>query len=115
LGKKNDDELIREVCGRIDSVIERHRKSERIIIVVLIVWFITGLALIGYGASIRSWHFLGPGGVLGVSIVLPVRRLIKLREDNLRLQILPQLLRLAESQESKALVAKLIQRLIEQV
>ncbi len=33
----------------------------------------------------------------------------------MRLQILPQLLRLADSQEAKALAAKLVNRLIEQV
>jgi hypothetical protein len=47
--------------------------------------------------------------------VLPVQRLIKLREDNVRLQILPQLLRLADTEEAKVLAAKLITRLIEKV
>ncbi len=48
-------------------------------------------------------------------IALPIRRLIKLREENMRLQILPQLFRLANSQEAKILAAKLASRLIEQV
>jgi hypothetical protein len=52
---------------------------------------------------------------LQVVIVLPLRWLIKLREVNVRLQIPPQLLRLADTEEAKVLAAKLINRLIEQV
>ena len=36
-------------------------------------------------------------------------------EDNVRLQIIPQLLRMATTAESKALAAKLVNRLIDQV
>jgi hypothetical protein len=68
-----------------------------------------------WGASVSRWELLVPGGILQLTIAYPVRRLIKLREDNVRLQIIPQLLRLAEADEGKALAAKLVSRLIEQV
>ena len=71
--------------------------------------------MIVYGAIIGRWKFLVPGGILQLTVAYPVRRLIKLREDNVRLQILPQLLRLADEGEGKVLAAKLASRLIDQV
>jgi hypothetical protein len=38
-----------------------------------------------------------------------------LREDNMRLRILPQLMRLTDSEEAKLLAARLVKRLIEKV
>ncbi len=82
---------------------------------LLVALFVAGLGLIFHGAVILSWHLLAPGGILQLVIVFPIRRLIKLREDNMRLQILSQLFRLADSQEANVLAAKLVNRLIEQV
>ena len=111
----DDATVIREVCEQIDATIGRHRGQERVIVAVLVVLFASGLGLIAYGAATSAWQILAPGGVLQMAIVLPIRRLITLREDNVRLQILPQLLRLAETREARLLAAKLVNRLIEQV
>ena len=111
----NDGEVVREVSERIDQAINDNRGRERVIVGVLIVMFVVGLGLILYGAISRSLQLLVPGGVIQVALVFPVRRLIKLREDNVRLQIIPQLLRLADSREAKVLAARLIRRMIEQV
>lgn len=85
------------------------------VMVVLVALFAVGLALIISGAATGRWQLLAPGGIVQMTIAFPVRRLIKLREDNVRLQIIPQLLRLAEKEQGRALAAKLIERLIEQV
>jgi hypothetical protein len=50
-----------------------------------------------------------------MAIVFPLRRLISLREQNKALQILPQLMRLADTTEAKALAAELVKKLIEKV
>jgi len=113
--KKADADVVREVTARIDATIAENRRSERIIVVALLLLFGVGLGLIVLGASIGRWELLVPGGILQLTVAYPVRRLIKLREDNVRLQIIPQLLRLAEAGEGQALAAKLIDRLIGQV
>ena len=115
MAKKADADVVREVTARIDTTIADNRRSERIIIAALLLLFGVGLGLIILGASIGRWELLVPGGILQLTVAYPVRRLIKLREDNVRLQILPQLLRLAEEGEGKALAAKLASRLIDQV
>ena len=115
MAKKADADVVREVTARIDSTIAENRRSERIIVVALLLLFAVGLGLIVYGAIIGRWEFLVPGGILQLTVAYPVRRLIKLREDNVRLQILPQPLRLADEGEGKVLAAKLASRLIDQV
>ena len=113
--KKSDAEVVREVTGRIDATIAENRRTERIIVAVLLALFGVGLTLIVWGAAISRWELLVPGGLAQLTIAYPVRRLIKLREDNVRLQIIPQLLRLAEIDQAKDLAAKLIEALINQV
>lgn len=50
-----------------------------------------------------------------MAIVFPNRMLIRLREENKTLQILPQRMRLAETEEARILAAKLVDRLIERL
>ena len=47
--------------------------------------------------------------------MMPLRRLIKLRSEMQTLLILPQLMRLADSEEAKQLAAKLVSKLIERL
>jgi hypothetical protein len=55
------------------------------------------------------------GGIVELAILMPIRELVKLRRENLRLEILPQLIRLADTANRKKLVFDLITRLIEQI
>jgi hypothetical protein len=63
---------------------------------------------------LRLGHHLGYTQ-FQVTIVLPLRWLIKLREQNRTVQVLPQLMRLAETKEAKVLAADLVRRLIGKV
>jgi hypothetical protein len=115
MAKKDDAEVVREVTARIDAAIAENMRRERVIIVALLGLFVVGLGLIVGGALIHRWELLAPGGIVQLTVAFPIRRLIKLREDNVRLQIIPQLLRLAEKEQGQVLAAKLIERLIGQV
>jgi hypothetical protein len=115
LSGKTDAEVVREVTACIDEAIVKNRRTERVVVAILIALFLTGLGLLIYGAVIQRWELLVPGGLAQLIIYFPIRRLIRLREDNMRLQILPQLLRLAETREAKRLAAKLVMRLIKKV
>jgi hypothetical protein len=115
LAKLDDAQVIREVSERIDHAISQNRQRERIVVAVLMSLFSVGLALILLGSIGNRMTLIVPGGIVQLTVAYPVRRLIKLREDNMRLQIIPQLLRLAEIKEAKVLAAQLISRLINQV
>lgn len=115
MSKKADAEVVREVTACIEAAIAKNRRQEWIVVGVLLALFATGLGLLTFGAISQMWALLAPGGLVQVTIVFPIYRLIRLREDNMRLQILPQLMRLAETSEAKLLAAQLVRRLIEKV
>jgi hypothetical protein len=115
LSQKTDAEIIGQVTEYIDAAVGKNRRSEYVVMSVLVVLIVAGLSFVAYGAASQRWELLAPGGLAQLLVWFPVRKLIQLREDNMRLQILPQLMRLAESKEAKALAAKLVQRLIEKV
>ena len=113
--RKTDSEVIQEVTACIESAIDKNRRTERTVVAVLVCLFVAGLGLLIYGAAIQRWELLVPGSIVQVIIFFPIRKLIQLREDNMRLQILPHLLRLADSDEAKVLAARLVKRLIGKV
>ena len=113
--KKSDTEVIREVESCIDAAIEKNLHTERIVIGVLVSLFAVGLGLMVYAAISQRWQLLVPGSLLQIILFFPIRKLIQLREDNMRLRILPQLMRLADSEQAKLLAARPVKRLIEKV
>jgi hypothetical protein len=115
MSRKTEAELVREVTTAIEVAIAANRRLEWLVIAGLASVFIIGLALLVYGALTQIWQLLIPGGLIQTAIVLPLRKLISLREENKALQILPQLMRLAEDDEAKALAALLVKKLIEKV
>lgn len=115
MSKKDDAEVVREVTAVIEAAIAKNRRQEWIVTGVLLALFAAGLALLAYGATTQAWSLMVSGGLVQITIVFPVYRLIHLRAENMRLQILPQLMRLADTKEAKLLASKLVQRLIERV
>lgn len=115
MSKKEDAEVIRLVTERINEAIQRNWHTERLYIGALVLLFLAGLGLLIGGALSQRWELLAPGGLVQLAIVLPIRRLIQLRQDDMRLQIIPQLLLLAETHEAKVLAARLVKRLIDKV
>ena len=83
-------DVVREVTDTIQAALKRDRQIETIVL---------GL----------------PGGIVELAILMPIRELVKLRRENLRLEILPQLIRLADTANRKKRVFDLITRLIEQI
>ena len=115
MSRKADVEIVREVTAQIEAAIAANRRQEWIVIGSLIALFVVGLSLLVYGAVIQAWQALVPGGLIQTVVIFPIRKLIALREENKALQILPQLMRLAEDDEAKALAARLVKKLIEKV
>ena len=98
-----------------NEAIRKNRRSELLVTGLLVAQFVTGLALLTTGAALSRWDLMVPGGLIEGLLFWPVRQLIWLRGNNLRLQLLPELLRLAESRTAKELAAKLVQRMIDEL
>jgi hypothetical protein len=113
--KKSRDEVIREVAGYVDEAIRKNRRSEWLITALLIAQFVSGFGLLLAGAALDRWSLIAPGGAFTALLFWPIKRLIGLRANNLRLQLFPELLRLAETKESQKLAAKLVEKLIEKL
>jgi len=109
------DQIVEVVNSRIDKAIRDNAGSERLISVVLITLFVAGIVLILWGAYHEQWTFLVPGGMAEMALVFPVRQLVKMRADNMSLQVIPPMLRLAGTDDAKTLAMELIQRLIRQL
>ena len=115
MAKKSRDEVLREVAERTNDIIRRNRRDERLVVALLVSQFLAGLALLTAGAALERWFLVVPGGLLSALLFWPVNRLIALRANNLRLQLLPELLRLADEERSQQLAAALVNRLIDKL
>jgi len=111
----DDAEIVREVTEVIQGAIQRNRRIETILIAILAGIAFTGIGLLIYGAIIRSWEIALPGSISELAIAMPIRRLVTLRQENLRLEVLPQMIRLADNASKKKLIFDLVSRLIGQL
>jgi hypothetical protein len=112
---QRETDVVRAVTAEIDIALRVNRRHEVVVVILLVSLFAVGLSLIVYGALTHQWLVFASGGLVKIAILYPLRILIRLREANVALRILPQLLQLAGTQQLKALAAKLIVRLIQQV
>ena len=110
--KKSRDTVTREVNDRIDGVVRDNRRLERLIAGVVVAQAAVGLGLVVAGAFLGRWEVAAPGGGLAVLLIWPIKVLISIKDDNNRLRLLPELLRLAEEAESKRLAAEHVERMI---
>ena len=110
-----DAEVVREVTGHVQAAIRRNRRIETALIVLLFAVAASGLGLLWAGVVTRQWGLALPGSLCELAVGLPIRSLVKLRQENIRLEILPQLIRMAGTAGEKRLVFKFIERLIDQI
>ena len=109
-------EVLPRIRSRIDEALGQNRRDAGLIAALLVAMFVVALGLILYGAAVDQWAMIAPGGLLQILILFPVRRLTKLREGNLMLQVVPDLLVLLEdTPEGRAMAVKMIEKLIERV
>lgn len=112
---KKDDALIEQVAAAIAEANAKNGQRERFEIALLLILFLGGLGLLIGGALTQVWELLVPGGAIQITMIWPIRQIMRLREDKMRLQIVLQLLKLSTSKEAKALAAQLVKKLIEKV
>jgi uncharacterized ion transporter superfamily protein YfcC len=107
-----DAELAREVTGFIDEAIRKNRRIESFLLVLLVGLSASGIALMIYGAISERWFAATLGAACFLVIGLLLRSLIRLREEDVRLALLPSMVRLANSPGEKRSVTKFVEALI---
>jgi len=112
-GQKPDAEVIQEVTRRIEGAVAAYRRLGWLLLILLLSLLVAGLALVIYGVMEGHWVLGVAGGGVLLGIILPIRSLMQLHADSLRLQMIPQMLRLADTPKAKALMYELIQKLIQ--
>jgi hypothetical protein len=112
MAKKTRDQVVDEVTNWINEVLRVNRRQEWVLITVLLLILAVGLGLIIYGSILQVWKLIVPGGVFAMMVTLPVTKLMELRSCNLRIQLIPQLTRLATTADAQALVVTLIKDLL---
>lgn len=86
-----NDESIRLINDRIDSMIKSGKKLENIVIGMALILFITGLGVLIYGLISKEIFAIGSGTVMDIMIIWPINRLTKIREKNILLGVIPSL------------------------
>jgi hypothetical protein len=109
------DELAQEVAGYIEEAIRENRRTETIIVGLLVSFAAVGLGIFIGGWITGHWLAMLPGVLCEVAIVWPIQKLISLRAENIRLLYLPQLIRMADKETKQKIVQQLAEALIKQV
>ncbi len=108
-------DVVREVTDTIQAALERNRRIETTLLSLP-----GGIGRAGIGSLVTAlftarWEHAVSGGIAELAILMPIREPVKLRREDLRLEILPQLIRLADTANRRKLVFDLITRLIERI
>lgn len=85
---------------RIDQVLQANRHAETLTLLLSTVLFLSGVALLVAGFAFGEPLITGSGVVVETGIIWPLRRIVKLREQNVQLQVLPGMLDLLPPEEA---------------
>jgi hypothetical protein len=102
---------IEQINGRVDGALVSNRRAENIVTGMSIAIFLSGLGTF----FIAYWQenpYLGGGGVaLDGLLFWPIREILKLRKDNLLLQVLPVMLAALSEKDAAQEIKKLAEYL----
>jgi hypothetical protein len=80
---------IEQINGRVDGALKTNKRAESIVLGMATGIFLSGISAL----AIAYWQqnsYIGGGGVaLNGMLYWPIREILKLRRDNLLLQVLP--------------------------
>src|SRR5689334_4471470 len=110
----DDADVTQEITRGIQVALDRNRRIETIVIVILAALAFTGIGLVIYGAAVRGWEAVLPGTISELSIVMPIRYLLRIRNENVRLEAMPQMIRLADTPAKRKLAFDTITKMITQ-
>jgi hypothetical protein len=88
----DDVDVVREVTDTIQRALQRNRRIETALLTLLGGIGATGIGFLISVVYTARWELAITGGIAELAIVMPIRELVKLRRENLRLEVLPQLI-----------------------
>jgi Flp pilus assembly protein TadB len=86
---------------RIDQALRDNGRAEILVWALCTLLFLCGVALFVGGFILGEPIITGSGVVVEIGIIWPLRQIMKLREDNVRLQVLPSMLDILPPEEAK--------------
>src|SRR4051794_15549885 len=92
-----------QVTQAIDDAIFKNRYKEWVTIWSLMLLLLVGMSLTIAGVFLERLSVGIPGGITNLGIVWPIKHLLKLRADNVRLLAIPSLLILTGPQRGEEL------------
>ena len=107
--------MAQEVAKYIEEAIRKNRRTETIIIGLLVSFAVVGLGIFIGGWITGHWWAMLPGVLCEVAIVWPIQKLIELRAENIRLLYVPQLIPMADREAKQKIVWELAEALIKKV
>lgn len=114
--RKSRENVIREVNDRVDAVVRDNRRLERLVDVLVLILLPGGLLLTAAAAVQGRWYAAAAlCGVVLAAVVRLVRIRVALQYENNRLQLLPELLRLAEEADAKRLATEHVEHMLERM
>jgi hypothetical protein len=81
-----------QINNRVDSALKDNRRAEHIIIGMSVSIFVLGMAGFVFAYIDRNPYIGGGSTLLNGLLYWPIREILKLRRDNLLLQVLPSML-----------------------
>lgn len=109
----SEKSVAEEVTAVIEKALARNVKHEAAIIIGCLLLFGVGLYLLYRGATNNQLASALSGGLCELAIGWPIKSLVKLRKENIRLATLPSIIRMADSEGKKELVYKMVDKLID--
>ena len=103
---------IHDINQRIDASLDHAKSLEKILLIMSLIVFIVGILILGVGFIFEKNIAIGFGALINALIVWPINKLIGIRDQNIRLGIIPALTMTLESEEQQV---KVLLKLIDKI
>ena len=106
------DYSIHDINKRIDAALDRAKRLEFIISVMAGLLFFTGVVVFVIGFLLDKNIAIGSGAFVQSIILWPIKKLIEIRDQNIKLGIIPSMtLTLPDEKEQARVLMKLIDQI----
>jgi hypothetical protein len=106
------DYSIHDINKRIDAALDRAKRLEFIISVMAALLFLTGVIVFIIGFLLDKNVAIGSGALVQSIILWPIKKLIEIREQNIKLGIIPSMtLTIPDDKEQARVLMKLLEQI----
>lgn len=91
---------LEKLYHRIDKVLNDNRRGEILTMILCTLLFLSGLGLFIAGYVLREPLLIGSGVIVDIGLIWPIRRITELRDENIKLSVLPGMLDLLPPEEA---------------